>query len=66
MRSIALVVAATGCGVVTSIEVAAPPAVTATDLAPPFALTSHQGQTVRLADALTAGNVVLVFYRGHW
>jgi len=66
VRSIALVVATAGCGVVTSIEVAAPPAVTATDLAPPFALMSHQGQTVQLADALAAGHAVLVFYRGHW
>lgn len=66
MRSLALVIATAGCGAVTSIEVAAPPVVTATDLAPPFALTSHQGQTVRLAEALTAGHVALVFYRGHW
>lgn len=57
---------ATGCSAITSIDVAAPPAVTATDVAPPFALVSHQGQTVRLADALSAGGVVLVFYRGHW
>ena len=57
---------ALGCGAITSIEVATPPAVTATDVAPPFSLSSHQGQTVRLADALSAGHVVLVFYRGHW
>ncbi len=62
----ALAITAAGCGAITSIEVAKPPAVTATDVAPPFALTSHQGQTVRLADALSAGPVVLVFYRGHW
>jgi hypothetical protein len=62
----ALAIAAAGCGAVTSIEVAAPPAVTATDLAPPFALTSHQNQQVRLADVLSTGHVVLVFYRGHW
>ena len=62
----ALAVAAAGCGAVTSIEVATPPAVTATDLASPFALTSHQGRHVQLADALSAGHVVLVFYRGHW
>ena len=62
----ALAIAAAGCGAVTSIEVATRPAVNATDAAPPFALTSHQGQEVRLADALSAGHVVLVFYRGHW
>lgn len=62
----ALAIAAAGCGAVTSIEVATPPAVTATDVAPPFALASHQGRQVNLADALAAGHVVLVFYRGHW
>jgi len=66
VRSIALAITAAGCGAVTSIEVARPPAVTATDLAPPFALPSHEGQTVTLGDALEAGHVVLVFYRGHW
>jgi hypothetical protein len=66
VRSLVLVISAAGCGAVTSIEVAAPPAVTATDVAPPFALMSHQGQTVRLADALAQGHVALVFYRGHW
>jgi len=66
VRGIALAISAAGCSVVTSIEVAKPAAVTATDLAPAFALPSHQGQTVTLGDALGAGHVVLVFYRGHW
>ena len=29
-------------------------------------LTDQDGQTWQLADALTAGAVVLVFYRGDW
>ncbi len=62
----ALAITAAGCGAITSIKVATPPVVTATDVAPPFALTSQQGQTVGLAEALSAGHVVLVFYRGHW
>ncbi len=66
MHRIALAITAAGCGAVTSIEVARPAAVTATDLAPPFTLPSHEGQTVTLGDALEAGHVVLVFYRGHW
>lgn len=36
------------------------------DRAPEFALTSHTGAQVALADGLAAGHVVLVFYRGHW
>ncbi len=28
--------------------------------------TDHSGQTLRLADALAKGPVLLVFYRGHW
>jgi hypothetical protein len=66
VRSIVLAVTAAGCSAVTSIPVAAPPAVTSTDVAPPFELASHQGGHVRLADALATGDVVLVFYRGHW
>jgi hypothetical protein len=33
--------------------------------APPFALEGTQG-TFRLGDAVASGNVLLVFYRGHW
>ncbi|MDB4961204.1 MAG: hypothetical protein JWP01_1203 [Myxococcales bacterium] len=66
MRSMVLAVTAAGCSAVTSIQVAAPAAVTATEVAPPFELASHQGGRVRLADALATGDVVLVFYRGHW
>ena len=35
-------------------------------LAPPFELTDCRGTTVRLADLLARGPVVIVFYRGHW
>lgn len=66
MRTLLLAAGAMGCGVVTSIEVVAPAAVTASDVALPFELVSHQGGSVRLADALATGHVVLVFYRGHW
>ena len=62
----ALAITAAGCGAITSIEIATPPAVTASDVAPPFELPSHEGRQFRLADALSAGHVVLVFYRGHW
>lgn len=34
--------------------------------APDFTLPDQQGAPVRLADALRAGPVLLVFYRGHW
>ena len=34
--------------------------------APDFAVLDHSGRTVRLGDALAAGPVLLVFYRGHW
>ncbi|HRG95686.1 MAG TPA: peroxiredoxin family protein [Polyangiaceae bacterium] len=34
--------------------------------APDFALPSHTGRTVALHDALRAGPVVVVFYRGQW
>lgn len=69
MRSFALAITATGCSAVTSIEVAAPAVVTVvadTSVAPQFSMMSHEGRTVRLFDALSAGHVVLVFYRGHW
>lgn len=61
MRTLALV-ALTGC--VTALHPSQPPALPAShDAAAPFALPSHQGQTVTLAASLPA---VLVFYRGHW
>jgi hypothetical protein len=66
VRTLVLALTAVGCGTVTSIQVAAPAAVRATDVAPPFELASHLGGQVRLADALATGDVVLVFYRGHW
>lgn len=34
--------------------------------APAFALPSHLGGQVSLADLRAKGDVVLVFYRGHW
>lgn len=36
------------------------------DTAPDFALRDHNKQTVSLSDSLSAGPVLLVFYRGHW
>ncbi|HEV2639955.1 MAG TPA: peroxiredoxin-like family protein [Actinocrinis sp.] len=41
-------------------------AVSAGDRAPLFDLPDAAGQSVRLAEALAAGPVVLVFYRGGW
>lgn len=61
----AALVALTGCGV-TKIDVAAPPRVAAEATAPDFTLTAHDGRRVALAEALSRGHVVLVFYRGHW
>lgn len=56
MRSLAvLAMFATSCGVITGIEVTAPP--TTTERATPFPL---------LDAYLGRGDVVLVFYRGHW
>ena len=36
------------------------------DRAPDFALPSSLGGTVRLADLLHKGPLVVAFYRGHW
>jgi hypothetical protein len=36
------------------------------DHAPDFALPSSLGGTVRLADLLRGGPLVVAFYRGHW
>ncbi len=36
------------------------------DRAPDFSLPNQAGKTVRLADRLAAGPVVLSFYRGEW
>lgn len=36
------------------------------ELAPAFALQSHQGQRVTLNSLLVKGPAVIVFYRGHW
>lgn len=36
------------------------------DKAPPFALPTGQGETVRLEDLLAKGPLVLTFYRGAW
>ncbi|MBA3455834.1 MAG: hypothetical protein H0T42_22245 [Deltaproteobacteria bacterium] len=68
MRSFAVAIAATGCSAVTSIEIARPAVanVAADTSVATFALMSHEGKMVRLFDALSAGHVVLVFYRGHW
>ncbi len=61
MRSSLFAIAAAGCSV-TGIDVktAAPAASTAT----PFSLRDQNGTAFDLAD--THGDVVLVFYRGHW
>jgi len=60
----ALLLAASGCSLVTNIEVTAPPTVAAT--ATPFALGDQRGSEVTLASLLATGDVALVFYRGHW
>ncbi|HQY63833.1 MAG: peroxiredoxin family protein [Myxococcales bacterium] len=39
---------------------------TASTRAPDFSLTSHTGRVVALHDALRAGPVIVVFYRGQW
>jgi peroxiredoxin len=36
------------------------------DTAPPFALQTGDGQTVRLTDILSSRAVILVFIRGTW
>lgn len=36
------------------------------DRAPEFALPTADGNTIRLADLLSTGPVVLTFYRGYW
>ena len=41
-------------------------ALTKGDTAPNFALPDHQGNTVRLADLLASGPVLINFYRGEW
>jgi hypothetical protein len=62
--ALAVMALASGCGVVTSIEVTAPPTVAAT--ATPFSLADQRGVNVTLASLLATGDVALVFYRGHW
>jgi peroxiredoxin len=42
------------------------PGIAVGDVAPSFDLPDPRGQTVRLADRLAAGPVVLSFYRGAW
>ncbi len=36
------------------------------ELAPDFRLSTHTGDVYRLSDQRGVGDVVLVFYRGHW
>jgi len=36
------------------------------ELAPAFALESHEGEHVTLNGLLSRGPAVIVFYRGHW
>lgn len=65
MRCLAmLALTATSCGVVTGIEVTAPP--TTTERATPISLADQRGQQTTLAALLEHGDVALVFYRGHW
>ena len=40
--------------------------VTVGESAPDFRLSSHTGDVHQLSDYRGAGDVVLVFYRGHW
>jgi peroxiredoxin len=42
------------------------PGIQVGEVAPGFALTNARGETVRLADLLAEGPVVLIFYRGAW
>jgi hypothetical protein len=59
------VVAALGCGVV-SLNVTDPAALASDAKAPELVLPSHESKQVALSEQLTKGDVVLVFYRGHW
>jgi len=61
MRS-ALLVLSSGC--VTALHVTAP--ATQTPEAPAFVLPAQDGRQIALADELSHGPVVLVFYRGFW
>jgi hypothetical protein len=62
MRALAWIALA-GCGL-TSIDARAP--APTTTRAAPFSLQAHTGATVTLGSELEKGDVVLVFYRGHW
>lgn len=64
MKSLASVVLLAGCGLVTGIDVTAPP--TATERATPFVLADATAQPTALAGLLAHGDVALVFFRGHW
>ena len=53
-------------GCITSVQVTQHATLATSDAATSFALTSHTGGTVSLAEQLAHGPVVLVFYRGFW
>ena len=70
MRSVHVagaLLATASCGTIVGLQPKAPPVIAASDRAPAFTLPANRpGATVNLATALTASDVVLVFYRGHW
>jgi peroxiredoxin len=51
---------------VVSLNVTDPAKLAADAKAPEFTLSSQAGNPVALHDVLATGDVVLVFYRGHW
>ena len=54
------------CGTVLGLQPKATPAIVADAKAAEFELPAQDGTRVKLASALAAHDVVLVFYRGHW
>ncbi len=59
--------AVAGLGCVTGIEPRTPATVRAAGVpAPAFQMVSDTGTAVSLRTLVAAGNVALVFYRGHW
>jgi hypothetical protein len=65
-RQIPPEIAATMKRGVESIRTSGAAGVTIGERAPDFNLPNQVGKTVRLADRLAAGPVVLSFYRGEW
>jgi peroxiredoxin len=61
-----MIVALAASGCVTSLHPTERATLADAAIAPGFALTAQDKSTVALADGLSHGAVVLVFYRGYW